>query len=629
MMPIKKPVMQDFSNISGGINTAAPAIAVGKNQIVGGLNAILKEQGFRRSPGYVGLKSTAEFAAYLRGLHVYERVAGTEILLGISGGKIYSVNVTTGAVTELANPTGTGEAWFATAFDKCFIANGTKLYKLEGTSGYQVGITAPTGATVEAVAGGTLPDGAYNVYVSYARKMSGVNVLYSIGQSLGDVTLGTGSNTIRVTCADSADAQVNNKVVWVREVGGSIWYYYGESGDNTTEIINISSNAAKNSGLLYSVEAAPNALPGAMQGVCFFDNRLFGFVNNVYYWSDKGLSSYDLEIWRTASSGTLPYNILSMFSLGNNLYFNTAGGILCLPDGDVNARYLVKDQRWHYRFPRTLDYWGGSVIGVTNNGIRTFDGEKFSTFDLGKDIKPEIDKLYSGYSSNFPPCGKVVSRSTRTEYHLSFRDTNISSTICNRHLVLNLSSMAIYDENKYKVPWEEWEGGCSYIVSLKDNTLYYGQSLSDGGQIFKESTTSAADQYVYSKAGTFLTALTNKRIMVQSRDYMANVSAVVVWKTALLVAQLASSARLQLYIRDRLDAYTVKNIGVDPSAEFDSAVFDSSYFATENPVKKSVPLKHRIAGSVVFWIFDQTADDPNLNVVVLALDGLLRKTRLT
>ena len=154
-----------------------PAIAIGKKQVTRCLNAIIREQGWKRSPGYLGLKATAMTAAYLKGLHIYERLAGTETLLLVSGGKLYSVNETNGAITELYNLTGTGEAWFANAYDNCYVCNGTKVVKVEGTTAYQVGLTAPTGASVAAVAGGTLPDGDYNVYVSYARKVSGANVL--------------------------------------------------------------------------------------------------------------------------------------------------------------------------------------------------------------------------------------------------------------------------------------------------------------------------------------------------------------------------------------------------------------------------------------------------------------------
>lgn len=632
-MAVKKPISQDFSDISGGLNTAKPAVAIGGNQIQACLNTIIKEQGWGRSPGYLGMKTTAEFSAYIRGLHVYEQVAGTETLIALSGGKLYTVatsGASSGDITDLYNLTGTGEGWFCNAFDKCFVANGTILMKAESpTVAYRVGIVAPTGATIAAVAGGTLPDGSYDVYVSYARKVSGANALYSIGQALGTVVLGTGSNTIRVTCADSADAQVNNKVVWVREAGGSIWYYYGESGDNTTEIINISSDAAKNSDLLYSVAAAPNALPGALQGVYFFDNRLFGFINDKYYWSDKGLTSFKLEIWRSANVGTLPFNILSMFSMNGSLYFNTTGGIICLPSGDVNSRYVIKDTRWYFRFPRTVDYWGGSVIGVTNNGVRIFDGEKFTTFDYGKDIKPEIEKLYSSYSSNFPPCGKVTYRTTRTEYHLSFRDTAVSSLLCNRHLVLNLSSVAVYDEIKYKVPWEEWEGGFSYLVNSKDNALYYGQSLANGGQIFKETNSSSADRYVYDKAGTFLTALTEKNINITSRDFLINLSASVTWQTVQLIAQLSSTASLRIAFRDSGIPTSTKAMQVNDGAEFDSAIFDASYFAIETPTPRNIPLKRQLSGKISYLVFSQTADDINLSVIAIALLGTLRKTRFT
>src|SRR3990167_2208153 len=127
MIGKKKAVDEDFSDFSGGLNTTDPAISISKNQTPYSINAILNKKGFTRVPGLKGLATTPQFSTYLRGLEFYEHLDGTETLLSVSGGIVYSVNITTGVKTQIYDMGGTGEAWMATAQDKCFICNGTKL----------------------------------------------------------------------------------------------------------------------------------------------------------------------------------------------------------------------------------------------------------------------------------------------------------------------------------------------------------------------------------------------------------------------------------------------------------------------------------------------------------------------
>jgi len=629
---VKKAIKEDFSDISGGINTSKPAISIRKNQVPDAFNAIIKEKGFDRSPGFEGLKATAMFTTFLRGQHIYEEVNGTETLLSMSDGKLFSVNESTGAITELFDLTGIGEAWMANAYDKAFAANGTKAVKVEQTSSFQIGITAPAGNSIAPLAGGTLPTGTYNVFVSYARKVSGVTRLISIGESLGDVIISGGNLSFRATVANSADAQVNNKIIWVREPGASIFHFYHETNDNTTTLIDVTSDTNKDTTRVKATDADPNAIPGALQGIFFFDNRLWGWIDNQLFWSEKASGTntfFRLEIWRTGNNALYPFNIEHLFSMGDHLYLNTVGGIIQQPFGDVTSRFFIKDTRWYFRFPRTVDAWGPFVIGVTQDGVRLFDGEKFQTFDYAKDVKPEINNLYQGFNTNFRPCGKVVTRSTRTEYHLCFRDTGIGSTINNRHLVLNLSSAAIFNENQYKTPWEEWEGGAAFITVKKDNTIHYGQSLTDGGQIFKEVTTSAADKFIFNKLGVFITVLTNKECRIQSRDFVSSIDAKVLWQRVSIMAELQEDAKIFIKIREKTSVDTSKVIPGAGGAKFGEAVFGADTFGSEHQLLKHIPIKRQIAGVITFWIFTQTSDDENMDVGLLILEGILRKTRFT
>jgi hypothetical protein len=120
----------DFSNMSGGINTTDPATDIRPNQVQYALNAVFTNKGFGRCLGLEGLKDSLTFASTRGyGIHIYEKTDGSEQLLTMSGAKLYSINTSTGAATELYDFGTAGEAWFSNYLGLCFISNGTKLVK--------------------------------------------------------------------------------------------------------------------------------------------------------------------------------------------------------------------------------------------------------------------------------------------------------------------------------------------------------------------------------------------------------------------------------------------------------------------------------------------------------------------
>ena len=80
----RKSAKINFGDMSGGVNTASPAVALRDNQVQDSLNAIFKDKGFVRSPGYLGIKSTAIFTKYIKLLEFYKQYTGVEKLLSIS-----------------------------------------------------------------------------------------------------------------------------------------------------------------------------------------------------------------------------------------------------------------------------------------------------------------------------------------------------------------------------------------------------------------------------------------------------------------------------------------------------------------------------------------------------------------
>lgn len=633
MVGASKPIIVDLSDFSGGMNTADPDVSLPKNQCQRILNLMVTKIGAIRVKGFLGLKSTAVYGSAIKGLHVYEKLDGTEILLGVGNAKCSVVDPDDGSLSDIfASASGQSEAWFSNALDKCFVCDGKAAWKVESaTAAYGLGIAPPAGVAAAAAAGGSLPDGVYKIYAGYARRISGVDVLYSTGQVIADVTLGSGNNTIAVTSfANSSDAQVGNKVIWMTDADGAVYYLYHSTGNNTTTSFNITDATGKNAALLYTVQAASNYTAPAFTYLHYFDRRIWGVVGNRLYYSLKG-SVYDLERFDTANNFIdYPFTIISVFDLNGNLYINTTGGMIIQPNGDVTAKYILTDSRYYFKFPRTIDFYMGQALGVTNDGLRFFDGEKFSDFDYSKDIKPEIDSLYSGASATFWPCGKIYRRSFRTEYHLSFRDLNYGDALNSRHFVLNLSSLVYVNANEYQTPWEEWAVGCSHIATTKGNTIYYAQTLAASGTVFKEQV-KTADQYIYLPDGSFVTSETNKYAYLKTRQDLQSLSTAVRWKVMRFYAQIMGLCRFKVSIGDNYSAtYESTLASVQPSAlEFDVGEWDANMWAIENAAqyKKALPWTIKGKGlTVEFW---QTANDPAFKLLRVEADGEITRSRFS
>lgn len=565
------------------------------------------------------------------GSHFYVRTDGSEIKLLAVGQKLYSQNTTSGALTELFDFGGTGEVWFANWLDKCWVTNGTKVIKVESaTVAYQVGIDAPTGASAAAAAGGSLPDGDYDVYISYARKVSGTNVLYSKGQSLGTVTLGSGNNTISITCANSSDSQVNNKVVWVDDNGSSVFPFYYETGDNTTTAISISDKTAENTSLLYSVLAAGNDVPGAFEQTHVHFKRLWGYIANVAYYSLQEGNVYDLERFGSTQTITYPFEITGMFTLGEHLYFNTTEGLIRQPYGDPFSGYVRVGSNQvsplYFKYFRTVASFGNLVMGFTPKTFGIFDGERWLSNDLTRDIKPEVVKMNSGFSADNRPCATIRRASDRVEYIVSYRDTTVSKNINNQSLVLNLDEMKIFDKEDFIAPWEKWDIAANYWAVDSGDNIYGSQSNDTTSVVFKERSDRYYDENVYKgdditseapekkvRSGTFIPALDGIATFEQIRT--------------LSKFSLPYTVRIQVVSRVSVTGSSTVSPTVSGVPRFGIARFGVDRFAPdiEEPIRTKIkPIK----GYAFYVEIKQTVEDSTFQLLELELLGFITKGRM-
>jgi hypothetical protein len=626
----RKKAVLDFSDLSNGLNTTEDPVKIGKRQAQSCRNAILRKNGQERRPGSLFLSGTTLTTAY-KGLFSYLQTNGTEKLIGVSGGKVYDINLTTGEETERYNLTGIGEAWAANALSKLFVVNGSGVMKLENETAYRVGIAPPSGCTAQAKAGGSLPDGQYQIRCCYARTENGFT-LYSQGQTVSTVTLGSGNNTVEFTAfPNSSDAQVDNKVVFMTDAGGSTFYRYYATGNNTTTAFDITSTAQRNAAILYSVVAVNNTLPNNMTQIIWFDGRLWGFVNNVLYYSLKTQDNpTDLERWYAANKITYNHQITAMFVIGDNLYLNTKRGIILQP-ADVYSRNYYVEERWYFTQPRTIKNWNGGILGLTNDGFRFFDGEKFLNYNISKDIQTQIKQMKAPDSS-YLPNAVIYKRDIREEYHVCYQDTAYSSLNANQRIVLNLDKLAFLPEKEVTAPWEVWDNGANYMATDTNGVMYNVQNHANlAPVIYTETTLNTIDNGMYLRDGSlgdsnsFIPLVVETRVELPALDYWVN------WNVLRALILQKFSTTLTVSIRDVSglnDSVTTVGTGTRQSL-WDIMQWDVDLWAGNTPQIVKNKLKRNLKGAMVFIKVEQTADDPSWNLQELQLHGIAMRTRFT
>ena len=614
--------MNDFS---GGLNITDPATSIRENQVHACTNAVFEKLGAKRWCGCEGVTAKNAIADYLRGLYNSEEISGTYHLFGMWGGSLYEITPSTGAVSAaLFSPTGTGELWGATHWGKFYATNGTASFKIEGSTGYRTGIVPPAAGSSSAAAGGTLPDGVYKIKLGYARKVGGLNVLYSQGYDLGNVTLGGGNNTISISgFLNSADQQVNNKVVWMTLADGETYYFFYETGNNTTTAFTIASDSAYENAILYDQFGAPSGLPPVMTGLIVFDNRIFGYSGNYLYYSLKSTVSYDLERFPALNKIEYPYQITGLFTMGKFLYINTASnGVIIQAVDDLGSRFEHIEEKTSFKYMRTVVDWNGGKLGLTRDGLEFFDGEKFVKFDYAYNIRSVIQSMYASADSNYQPCACVVSRSNRMEYHLSFRDTAIGSLNNNRTYVLNLSQTFYQDNLNFKTPWEMINRGFNYSARSSSGQWFFGQSYEASSTIYKETALHSTQQGIYSETGVYLTVATNMDIYYASKIFFDSMFTKVTIEGCALFFQILEKARVSVVIAD--DPAKLVNQETDVTAyadsKWDEMVWDDDLWGGGQLQRYLTKGKIGVKGYSWYAAFSQTADDPDL--IVRTIDVL-------
>jgi len=614
-MSDKNTAFADFSNVEWGVNLTDDMIQVRDRQVQDCLNCTLTKDGVKRRPG--SKAGNISLTTNARGIHVYSQLDGTETKLLVSNGKLYSTPTDINSKTELYDMTGAGKAYFTDYLDNCWLTNGTAMVKVEDTVAYQIGITPPSGVAAAAAAGGTMPDGTYTVYACYARLVGGLNKLFSVGENLGPVVLSGGNNTIAITSFDnSTDPQVGNKVIFLTIPAGSTPFFY-ETGDNTTESFNITSEDDRNNSTLYGAVAEGNTIPSTFEYIYAFNKSIYGSNGNTLYKSIKDTDNvYNME--RFVYSIVLPYQIKGIFSLDKQLYLNTTGGIILLPHGDINSEWDRKTDDYFLEMNTVIEIPNKRILGLTYQTMRIFDGEKFLQFDIGADVRPKLTKIYKS-TSGFSPNAVLVRTQRRLEYHLCYCDDTLSTTSNNERLVLNIDAIQFLPNNEIISPWEIWSNSANYMTVDLDQTMYNLQDHTTP-KLYKFDTNNTIDDGIYQRDGELGISTSLVYAQITSRAFMVNQWTEVYWNIIHFMAKYVKAGTLTLYVREtEVTGYShAADVG---QSKWGTFVWGVDTWAGSSYQNQHIKGDENVRAVMIYIKFEQTANDKNFHILNLVAQG--------
>lgn len=219
-----------------------------------------------------------------------------------------------------------------------FALNGTDLKRIEGSTAYQWGITAPSAAPTSAVGSSTGLTGDYSAKTTYCRKVGSVVVSES-NPSSASVTRTLANQSLSVTWVASSDPQVTHVRVYRTLTDGSSYFHDQDIAIGTLTVDTNTADADLGDLLEEDHDRPPlgQFVSGpAFDGTCFIvkENLLyFCKPKQPEYWP----TDYFIEVSTPQAPGKCPvtfHNGQPHFLTKNNIYLiqgTGQGNLLPIP----------------------------------------------------------------------------------------------------------------------------------------------------------------------------------------------------------------------------------------------------------------------------------------------------------
>jgi len=264
-------------------------------------------------------------------------------------------------------------------------------------------------------------------------------------------------------------------------------------------------------------------------------------------------------------------------------------------------------------------------MGVTDKGFGIFDGEKWYSNDLARDVRPEFKQLFDGADTYNYPCGIIVRSKYRVEYHLAYRDETVSLVMNNRRLVLNLNAVQILDKDDHISPWEKWSIGANYFTIDNSDNLYGAQSHSETSVVYKDRSDRMQDYNVY--IGDEITTQIPE-IYVRSGTIIPAMDGMVGFDCVRSVCKFTNEYKIRVQFIQR--ATTLTATTVSPTVEgarFGIARFGVDRFSSNLDVPQKTKITGANRGYGFYVEIIQETEDKKFQLSRLELCGYITKGR--
>lgn len=340
--------------------------------------------------------------------------------------------------------------------DQIFALNGTDLKRIQDSTVYQWGISAPTVAAVTSVGAGGSLTGAYTIKYTYCRKVGSVLVSESNGSPVSNTT-SLSAQELDFTFTASSDAQVTHVRIYRSLADTSTWFFDQEIAIGTTSGTSTQADAALGDGLATDHDTPPAGtyVKGPnYNGTCFIikDNLLYYCLpKQPEYWP----AIYFIEVSTIRFPGTtlVFWNGQPYFFTKNNIYFIQGTGHPAFQPINLESRSGAQGPQGAY----SVDNDGIYHVGI--DGIYLFNGTDI------KLTESNLEPIFLGQTVNGIPAATDLTKSWIIQFkNKLFFGYVGTGTYCDNVIVLYLDSnkKVVY----YNYPFE--------IVSVEiDHTNNY------------------------------------------------------------------------------------------------------------------------------------------------------------
>ncbi len=418
----------------------------------------------------------------------YSNDTQQKILIG-AGGSVYHGNA--GSPSSIKSGLTSGAFLdFATYDDFAFFCNGSDgLFKYNGTTVTNAGVDRPGSApTLGQSTGGSLPlTSTYQIAVTFVT----AGEIESNPCDTGSFTLTSTNNRITLTSIPtSGDTQVTKRRIYVSTANGSILRVQQTINDNTTTTANVDTEGT---GAL--LEYDHDDPPSGLKGIEVFKDRLWGFKNDVLYFTKDFYTWYwpqgelDSEIdFRAYVGNSDPMTGLKSF-FDFFLIFKKLDVYILSGDNELNFRVdrIRSDERIGCVSDRTIRIIENYCYFVGINGVYRTNG-----ITIEKISRPIDDFFDQNSSSTTYKINKTYLPNACAEY---YPEKNVymffcaagSGTTNNMCFALNTKSIRIDEETgDITADWNPWPGFTTQAVGIiNESGIDRWFRIDDVGYVFR------------------------------------------------------------------------------------------------------------------------------------------------